>query len=147
MRVREFEYEIIESFDYDKLKLFFMSVLLRADLSEGFYWQRIRLGNRRLTLKKHISKGIAPGRGVMPNAAAASLFLASMRATRSTRSFGMRRYQGMGRSLGEMGDLLGYLPEASSMCRKEFGAVLRYDLALAARVMPLRRAKSQVAGS
>ena len=66
VRVREFEYEIIESFDYDKLKLFFMSVLLRADLSEGFYWQRIRLGNRRLTLKKHISKGIAPGRDVFP---------------------------------------------------------------------------------
>lgn len=59
-------YEVIESYDYSKLKLFFMSVLLRADLSEMDFWQRISLGNRRLTLRKHIMRRRAPNPGVFP---------------------------------------------------------------------------------
>jgi hypothetical protein len=61
-----FPYEVMQSYDYGKLKLFFMSVLLRADLSEMPFWQRIRLGNRRLTLRKHVTRGTAPDPAVFP---------------------------------------------------------------------------------
>lgn len=59
-------YEVLESYDYDKLKLFFMSVLLRADLSDGFFWQRVKLGRRRLTIRKHLLKARAPERHSFP---------------------------------------------------------------------------------
>lgn len=52
--------EIYESYDFEKLKLFFMSVLLRADLSEHFFWQHIELKQRRKTLAKYILKNRLP---------------------------------------------------------------------------------------
>ena len=43
-----------DSFNYDMLKLFFMSVLLRADLSDDFFFQHINLGPSTEVLKKAI---------------------------------------------------------------------------------------------
>lgn len=53
-------YEVIEAYDYHKLKLFFMSVLLRADLSQRPIWQHVDLGKRKLTLRKYINRRRAP---------------------------------------------------------------------------------------
>lgn len=40
----EMDVQYYESYDYQKLKLFFMSVLLRASLSEDFFFQKVDVG-------------------------------------------------------------------------------------------------------
>ncbi len=46
-----------ESYDYDKLKLFFISVLFRAGLSDDFFFQHVKLGPYVKILKKAIDIG------------------------------------------------------------------------------------------
>lgn len=48
-----------EVFDYDMLKLFFMSVLLRAGLSDDFFFQNVTLGPYVKVLKEAIDSGDA----------------------------------------------------------------------------------------
>ena len=48
-----------DAYDYDLLKLFFMSVLLRADLSEDFFFQHVNLGPYIEILKKAVDSGDA----------------------------------------------------------------------------------------
>ena len=49
------------NFDYDMLKLFFMSVLLRAGLSDDFFFQHVNLGPYTEVLKEAIDSGDAKG--------------------------------------------------------------------------------------
>ena len=50
-----------ESYDYQKLKLFFMSVLLRASLSEDFFFQKVDVGPFINDLKEAIDKNDPKG--------------------------------------------------------------------------------------
>jgi hypothetical protein len=51
--------EYYDAYDYDMLKLFFMSVLLRASLSEDFFFQHVKLGPYIEDLKKSVDSGDA----------------------------------------------------------------------------------------
>ena len=51
--------EYYEAYDYDMLKLFFMSVLLRAGLSGDFFFQHVKLGPYIEVLKEAIDSGDA----------------------------------------------------------------------------------------
>ena len=48
--------ELYESFEYVKLKLFFMSLLFRAALSDGLFWQHIRLGPHESRLRDLVKR-------------------------------------------------------------------------------------------
>jgi hypothetical protein len=50
----------IEKFDYDKLKLFFLSMLWRASASSLHFFSHINLGPHEPVLRSYISQGIAP---------------------------------------------------------------------------------------
>jgi len=50
-----------DNFNYDMLKLFFMSVLLRAGLSDDFFFQHVNLGPYTEVLKEAIDSGDAKG--------------------------------------------------------------------------------------
>jgi hypothetical protein len=52
--------EYYDTFDYDKLKLFFMSVLFRAGLSNDPFFQHVTLGPYEAPLKAAFDRGIAP---------------------------------------------------------------------------------------
>jgi len=52
--------EYYETYDYHKLKLFFMSVLLRAGFSDNFFFQHIELGPYSELLKDALNAGTAP---------------------------------------------------------------------------------------
>ncbi len=49
-----------ESYDYNKLKLFFMSVLLRAGLSSVFFFKHVKVGPYLGMLKQALDAGQAP---------------------------------------------------------------------------------------
>jgi hypothetical protein len=49
-----------ETYDYNKLKLFFMSVLLRAGLSSVFFFKHVKVGPYLGVLKEALDAGIAP---------------------------------------------------------------------------------------
>jgi hypothetical protein len=49
-----------ESYDYNKLKLFFMSVLLRAGLSSIFFFKHVKIGPSLGMLKQALDTGQAP---------------------------------------------------------------------------------------
>lgn len=51
--------EFYDSYDYNKTKLFFMSVLLRAGLSEDPFFEHVKLGPYADTLKESIESGNA----------------------------------------------------------------------------------------
>lgn len=51
--------EYYESYDYEKLKLFFLGVLLRAGLSEDFFFQHVTLGPYLDVLKRTVGTGKA----------------------------------------------------------------------------------------
>lgn len=61
--VRDTDDEVLaqyyQSYDYNKLKLFFLSVFLRAGLSENFFFQHVTLGPHLDTLKRTIDAGKA----------------------------------------------------------------------------------------
>jgi len=49
-----------ETYDYNKLKLFFMSVLLRAGLSNVFFFKHVKVGSYLGLLKQALDTGQAP---------------------------------------------------------------------------------------
>jgi hypothetical protein len=49
-----------ETYDYNKLKLFFMSVLLRAGLSNVFFFKHVKVGTYLGLLKEALDAGQAP---------------------------------------------------------------------------------------
>jgi hypothetical protein len=50
-----------ETYEYNKLKLFFMSVLLRAGLSDVFFFKHVKVGPYLELLKDAVDVGQAPG--------------------------------------------------------------------------------------